>query len=87
MLLTSPETAKFLRSDRKLERHRLVGDGPPFVKIGGAIRYPLNELAKWLAERVQRSTSETSPPVDRRVRRKSRTTPAARQRAPTSVTP
>jgi predicted DNA-binding transcriptional regulator AlpA len=60
VLLTPRETAEHLRcSERKLERHRLVGDGPPFVKIGTAIRYPLSELEKWLAERTQRSTSET----------------------------
>lgn len=60
VLLTPRETAKHLRcSERKLERHRLVGDGPPFVKIGAAIRYPLSELEKWLAEHTHRSTSET----------------------------
>jgi hypothetical protein len=60
VLLTARETAKHLRcSERKLERHRLVGDGPPFVKIGAAIRYPLSELEKWLAEHMHRSTSET----------------------------
>ena len=60
VLLTPRETAKHLRcSERKLERHRLVGDGPPFVKIGAAIRYPLSELEKWLAEHTRRSTSET----------------------------
>jgi hypothetical protein len=60
VLLTPRETAKHLRcSERKLERHRLVGDGPPFVKIGAAIRYPLSELEKWLAGHMHRSTSET----------------------------
>jgi hypothetical protein len=58
-LLTSRELATLLNcSERKLERHRLVGDGPPFLKIGASIRYPLNELEKWLADRLQRSTSE-----------------------------
>jgi hypothetical protein len=60
VLLTPRETAKHLRcSERKLERHRLVGDGPPFVKIGAAIRYPLSELEKWLAKHTHHSTSET----------------------------
>jgi predicted DNA-binding transcriptional regulator AlpA len=59
-LLTPREMAKHLQcSERKLERHRLMGDGPPFVKIGAAIRYPLSELEKWLTERTHRSTSET----------------------------
>ena len=70
--LTPRETAKHLRvTERTLERRRLVGDGPPFVKIGSSIRYPLPELEKWLAERMQRSTSETVTPVNRR-RRKAR---------------
>jgi hypothetical protein len=86
-LLTPRETTQYLRcSERKLERHRLVGDGPPFVKFGGTVRYPLSELEKWLAERTQRSTSETSPPIDRGMRRKSRAA-AAPQRAPAAVTP
>jgi hypothetical protein len=78
-LATPREIAKHLHcSERKLERHRLVGDGPPFVKIGAAIRYPLSELEKWLAERLQRSTSETSAPVSRR-RRKARAAPLGPQ--------
>jgi predicted DNA-binding transcriptional regulator AlpA len=75
-LLTSRELAKrFGCSERKLERHRLVGDGPPFVKIGAAIRYPVSELEKWLAERTQRSTSETGALVGSR-RHKARRAPA-----------
>jgi hypothetical protein len=70
VLLTPRETAKHLRcSERKLERHRLVGDGPPFAKIGAAIRYPLSELEKWLTERTQRSTSETGALGSRRRRK------------------
>lgn len=60
ILLTPRETAARLRcSERKLERHRLHGDGPPFVKFGAAIRYPLDELTKWIAERIRLSTSES----------------------------
>jgi hypothetical protein len=74
VLLTPRETAKHLRcSERKLERHRLVGDGPPFLKIGASIRYPLNELERWLADNTRRSTSEAAAPAGRRPRRKGRT--------------
>ena len=63
VLMTPREVSKQMRcSQRKLERHRLVGDGPPYVKIGAAIRYPLPWFETWLAERMQRSTSETGPP-------------------------
>ncbi len=64
VLLTTRETAERLRcSERKLERHRLIGDGPPFVKFGATIRYPLDELARWIAERMRRSTSEAGRPA------------------------
>ena len=68
--LTPRETAKHLRvSERTLERRRLIGDGPPFVKIGASVRYPLNQVEKWLAERMQRSTSETSALASRQCRK------------------
>ena len=80
VLLTPRETAKHLRcSERKLERHRLVGDGPPFAKIGVAIRYPLSELEKWLAERTQRSTSETGALCSRRRRKAAEVSAGPRQ--------
>jgi hypothetical protein len=67
-LATPREVAKHLQcSERKLERHRLVGDGPPFVKIGAAIRYPLNELEEWLRGRLRRSTSEGGAPAGRKL--------------------
>lgn len=73
VLLTPRETAKHLRcTERTLERHRLIGDGPPFVKIGASVRYPVSELEKWLATRMRNSTSEPAPPVGRRTRRKAR---------------
>jgi hypothetical protein len=74
--LTPRETAKHLRvTERTLERRRLIGDGPPYVKIGASIRYPLRELEKWLEERTQCSTSETVTPVSRR-RRKAQRAPS-----------
>jgi hypothetical protein len=70
VLLTPRETAKHLRcTERTLERHRLIGDGAPFVKIGASVRYPLSELEKWLADRLQRSTSEAAAPAGRRTTR------------------
>jgi hypothetical protein len=81
VLLTPRETAKHLRcSERKLERHRLVGDGPPFVKIGTAVRYPLSELEKWLADNTRRSTSEQAAPP--RPRRKARSASRKSQAQP-----
>jgi len=70
VLLTPRETAKHLRTtERTLERRRIAGDGPPFLKIGGLIRYPLGELETWLADRLQHSTSETAAPHSRKPHR------------------
>jgi len=71
VLLTPRETAKHLRTtERTLERHRLTGEGPPLVKIGAAVRYPLSELERWLSDRLRLSTSEETASTARRLRRK-----------------
>jgi hypothetical protein len=62
-------------SDRTLERQRAIGNGPPYVKVGGSIRYPLPWFEKWLEERRQCSTSETAQPASRR-RRKAHRAPS-----------
>jgi predicted DNA-binding transcriptional regulator AlpA len=41
-----------------LERMRLTGEGPPFAKLGRAVRYRLQDLDNWVASRLVRSTSE-----------------------------
>jgi hypothetical protein len=77
VLMTPRETAEHLRcSERKLERHRLVGDGPPYVKIGMAIRYPVCKLEKWLAKRMQRSTSKRGVSRQPRTAQRTPTDPA-----------
>jgi len=50
-------------SPRTLERKRWTGDGPPYVKIGGAVRYRLDDIEAYEAEqrRVPRQTSSGSP--------------------------
>jgi excisionase family DNA binding protein len=61
MLLTPREMAERLNcSTRKLERDRLTGAGPPYVKLGALIRYPEDELDAWLKSRIRRSTSEVA---------------------------
>ena len=58
-LLTQSEAAKALRlSERTLERLRLTGGGPLFVKAGRAVRYRESDLEAWISERVVNSTSE-----------------------------
>jgi len=57
--LTQNEAAEFLRlSPRTLERHRVAGTGPRFVKAGRRVLYRHDELDRWAAARTFRSTSE-----------------------------
>lgn len=41
-----------------LEKMRVYGDGPPFVKLGRSVRYRVADLEAYLAERVMESTSQ-----------------------------
>jgi predicted DNA-binding transcriptional regulator AlpA len=41
-----------------LEKMRVYGDGPPFIKLGRAVRYRVSDLDAWVGERLFRSTSE-----------------------------
>lgn len=59
-LLTTPELAGIRRcSTSKIEKERLTGDGPPFIRDGVSVRYRLGDYRAWVAakRRVQ-STSE-----------------------------
>jgi excisionase family DNA binding protein len=57
-LLTQSETAKLLRlSERTLERLRVSGGGPAFVKLGRSVRYREVEVERWVEGRVVSSTS------------------------------
>jgi predicted DNA-binding transcriptional regulator AlpA len=60
-VLRTPATAEYVGlSDSTLEKFRLTGDGPKFVRIGvRAVGYRIEDLDAWLAERVRRSTSDT----------------------------
>jgi predicted DNA-binding transcriptional regulator AlpA len=58
-LLRSADAAKFLDlSTSTLAKRRMTGDGPRFVKFGGAVRYDLKDLQEFVARSVRRSTSE-----------------------------
>lgn len=50
--LTTREAAGYLGlSHKALERWRLIGQGPVWVKLGHAVRYPRAELEQWVAVR------------------------------------
>ncbi len=61
--LTSKETAELLKiSTQTLERMRVTGGGPPFMKAGTGKRsrvlYKLSDITEWLESNTYRSTSE-----------------------------
>ena len=45
-------------SRSSLQKMRVYGNGPIFVKIGNRVRYRVSDLEKFLADRVVSSTSE-----------------------------
>ena len=58
-LLTQRQAAALLcLSERTLERLRVSGGGPKFVRCGRSIRYRDSDLEAWVADRVVGSTSE-----------------------------
>ena len=58
-LLTQREAASVLRlSERTLERWRVAGIGPRFVRLNTSIRYRQQDLDAHVAARVVASTSE-----------------------------
>jgi predicted DNA-binding transcriptional regulator AlpA len=60
LLLTQREAACVLRlSERTLERLRVSGLGPKFVRVAGrSVRYRLTDIESYLAAQVVGSTSE-----------------------------
>ncbi|MGH6846460.1 MAG: helix-turn-helix transcriptional regulator [Methylocella sp.] len=62
-LVREHEIARLLdKSVPSVRRLRTVGGGPPFVKIGGSIRYDLAALDKFIAQnnRTRRSKETAS---------------------------
>ena len=58
-LLSQREAATLLHlSERTLERFRVSGAGPKFVRLGRSIRYRLTDIEAFIAARIVGSTSE-----------------------------
>jgi predicted DNA-binding transcriptional regulator AlpA len=58
-LLYPRDAAKILNVSLSwLAKARLSGDGPRYVKIGRAVRYPESSLRKYIKGRMRGSTSE-----------------------------
>lgn len=59
LFLTQAEAADLLRiSPRTLERHRVAGSGPRFVKAGRRVLYRHEDLMAWATSNTFSSTSE-----------------------------
>lgn len=58
-LLTPKEAANRLRVSLSwLAKARMRGDGPPYIKVGRAIRYSEAAILQWMKSRQRLSTSE-----------------------------
>ncbi len=60
-LLTTIEAAEILQlSKAHLDKLRLVGGGPRFVRLGRAVRYRAADLQAWVEANIVASTSEAA---------------------------
>jgi hypothetical protein len=58
-LLVELEAAEVMRlSPRTLQQWRVQGRGPPFIRLGRAIRYRRSAIAEYLAAHTAASTTE-----------------------------
>jgi excisionase family DNA binding protein len=69
-LLNDIEAARLLSlSSRTLQAWRLKGGGPPFVRLGRAVRYQRAALAKWM------ESNTVDKPPGRQAKRKRKRKP------------
>ena len=67
-LLRTAEAARWLGlSHRTLEKLRATGGGPAFLKIGRAVRYSAEDLARFMAAHRRHSTPQRSSHTSARV--------------------
>lgn len=49
---------RFAMSRAWFQRMRWCGGGPPFIKVGSAVRYHVEELEKYFLTKKRRNTSD-----------------------------
>ena len=60
--LTEREAADRLAlSVRTLQQWRVKGNGPPFMKLGAAVRYDADALEQWVDRQTRAHTSDPGP--------------------------
>lgn len=58
-MLRTPDAAAYCGiSKSTLDKYRITGQGPAYIKLGRAVVYDISDLNRWLVERKVRSTSE-----------------------------
>ena len=78
VLRTASAAAYVGWSPSTLEKSRLSGDGPPFIRIGRrTVGYLVDDLDHWLEERRRRSTSDLGVPIGDRDARRTAAAPDA----------
>ena len=56
-LLTPIEAASILKvKPNTLAKWRVIGEGPPFIHVGSAVRYSAREIARFIERQTRRST-------------------------------
>lgn len=59
---TEEQAAEFLHLKKKtLQAWRVRGAGPPFLKLGKAVRYRISDLETFVMESMRTSTSDQGP--------------------------
>ena len=48
-------------SHKTMEKWRWQGGGPPYIKMGGGVRYDPSDLEEWVRTRRRRHTSDPGP--------------------------
>src|ERR1700740_1462900 len=61
LLTTRQAAARCNLSPRTLEKLRVKGGGPPFVRLGGAVRYQVEDVDLWILASRRRTTSDQPP--------------------------
>jgi hypothetical protein len=63
-LLTPGEAAEFLRcSVSSLNKWRVSGRGPPFIKVGVLVRYRFGDVIAYVETQTRASTSASEAPA------------------------
>ena len=62
--MRNPQAAEYVGlGESTLDKKRVTGGGPPFVKVGAAVLYDREDLDRWLKDRKVRNTSEPVRPA------------------------